>query len=229
VGSLGQGQTRTLQVTGRGSVPADAKAAIVNITAVEGSQQSYLTAYPTGDARPNASNVNFVAGQIIPNLAIVKIGTGGRITLYNNVGAVNVIVDVVGYFDNDAGSYFHPLAPNRIMDTRSANGLSGPFTPGITRELQVTGRGGIPGGAKAVVMNVTAVEGSLQSYLMLFPGNATKPLNASNLNFVAGQIIPNLVTVGLSPPGAPGGTVKIYNNVGNVNVLADVTGYYAAF
>lgn len=225
VGKLNNNQTRDLQVTGRGGVPSDARAVIVNLTAVEGSLQSFVTAYPTGSPKPNASNVNFVAGEIIPNLAIVKVGTGGKITLYNNSGSVNVIVDVVGYFDVDAGSYFHPLVPNRILDTRVNNGLSGQFTAVQTRTLQVGGRGGVPAGATAVVMNTTAVESTAPSYLMLFPGNAAKPANASNLNFVTGQIIPNLVTVGLSPSG----TINIYNNSSSVHVLGDVTGYYSGF
>ncbi len=224
-GPLNNDQSRDLQITGRGGVPANAKAAIVNITAVEGSQQSFLTAYPAGTSQPTASNVNFVGGQIIPNLAIVKIGAGGKIALYNNSGSVNVIVDVVGYFLTDSGSFFHPLAPNRILDTRVANGLSGAFGQGQIRALQVSGRGDVPAGASAVVMNTTAVEGSQASYLMVYPQNATKPTNASNLNFVAGQIIPNLVTVGLSPSGM----INIYNNSGVVNVLGDVTGYYSAF
>jgi len=225
VGKLNNNQSRDLQVTGRGGVPGDAKAVIVNLTAVEGSVQSFVTAYPTGSPKPIASNVNFVAGEIIPNLAIVKVGTGGMITLYNNSGSVNVIVDVVGYFDVDAGNYFHPLVPNRILDTRNGNGLNGVFTATQTRTLQVGGRGGVPAGAAAVVMNTTAVESTAPSYLMLFPGDADKPANASNLNFVTGQIIPNLVTVGLSPTG----TISIYNNSSSVHVLGDVTGYYSAF
>ena len=224
-GKLGDNQTRSLQVTGRGGVPGDAKAAIVNITAVQGSLQSFMTAFPTGEPKPTASNLNFLGGQIIPNLAIVKIGTGGKITLYNNSGLVDVIVDVVGYFDSDAGSYFHPLAPNRILDTRVNNGLNGAFAPGQIRSLQVSTRGGVPAGATAVVMNTTAVQGTAQTYLMVYPDNAQKPEQASNLNAMANQIIPNLVTVGLSPNGY----IRIYNNLGSINVLGDVTGYYSPY
>jgi hypothetical protein len=74
-------------------------------------------------------------------------------------------------------------------------------------------------------MNTTAVSPTTPTYLMLYPANAAKPANASNLNVTAGQIIPNLVTVGLSPLGQ----VNIYNNSGQIDVLADVTGYYASF
>lgn len=223
-GAIGAGQTKEIQVAGTGGVPSSAKAAVVNITAIEGSAQSYLMAYPTGSPKPaQASNVNFVKGQIIPNLALVKIGTGGRISLYNNLGTVNVVVDVVGYFDTDSGSYFHPLEPSRILDTRKDVGLSNPFGKNQSRVLQVTGNGGVPAGASAVVMNTTAVEGTEGSYLTVYPDGVDRP-NSSNVNFSPGQIIPNLVTVGLSGNGR----LRIYNNLGKVDVLGDVVGFYAA-
>jgi len=224
-GALNQGQTKQLQITGRGGVPTTATSAIVNITAVEGSAQSFLMAYPTGSPQPvQASNLNFLPGQIIPNLAIVKLGTGGRINLFNAQGSVNVIVDVVGYFEPSVGSYFHELEPDRILDTRLNNGLTGKFQSNQARALQVTGRGGVPLGANGVVMNTTAVEGTAPSYLTLYPDGVGRP-TGSNLNFSPGQIIPNLTTVKLSAAGR----VLIYNNSGQVDVLADVVGYYSNY
>ena len=48
-------------------------------------------------ARPDASNLNFTSGSVIPNLVVVKIGDDGKVALYNNSGQVQVVVDVVGY------------------------------------------------------------------------------------------------------------------------------------
>jgi hypothetical protein len=95
---LAAGVSLDLQVTGQGGVAADATAVVINMTVEGGTATSHLTVWPTGDAKPNASNVNFVAGQVIPNLVIVKIGAGGKISITNNTGQTHVIGDVNGYF-----------------------------------------------------------------------------------------------------------------------------------
>ena len=83
----------------------------------------FVTVYPTGAARPNASNVNYSAGQIVPNNVQVKVGTGGQISLYALAGCPNLIVDVVGY--STGGSPvgeggFVGITPKRVVDTRNA-------------------------------------------------------------------------------------------------------------
>ncbi len=80
------------------AAPAAATAVVVNVTAVESNAAGYLTLSPSGSARPNASNVNYDAGEAVPNLAIVKIGAGGSIDVFAATGNPQVIVDVVGYF-----------------------------------------------------------------------------------------------------------------------------------
>jgi hypothetical protein len=54
--------------------------------------------YPSGATQPLASNLNFGAGQDIPNLVIVKVGSGGNVQVYNDKGQVHVIFNAVGYF-----------------------------------------------------------------------------------------------------------------------------------
>ena len=44
------------------------------------------------------SNLNFVPGQTVPNLVMVRIGTNAKISLYNSAGSTDLIADVVGYF-----------------------------------------------------------------------------------------------------------------------------------
>jgi hypothetical protein len=130
----------------------------------------------------------------------------------------------VGYYRPGAGSRFYPILPTRVLDTRDGNGLSGLFQPQQVRTLAVGGRVGtnVPAAATGVVANVTVTDASAQSLLTVYPGDVPKP-NASNLNFLPWQTVPNLVAVGL----APDGTVKIYNDQGTVNVVADVTGFFA--
>jgi hypothetical protein len=95
---LATGVTLDLAVTGNGGVAADATAVVINVTVTEASATSHLTVWPTGEAKPNASNLNFVAGQAVPNLVIVKLGAGGKISIANNTGQTHVIGDVNGYF-----------------------------------------------------------------------------------------------------------------------------------
>src|SRR5439155_898236 len=147
---------------------------------------------------PNASNLNFVAGQTVPNLVVAKVGDNGQVTIFNAAGTTNVIVDVSGWFDDATPSPFGPAAnatgarlvprtPARLLDTRP-NG--GPIGAASSRTLTVTGAGGVPSsGVTAVVLNVTATEPTSPSTLTVFP-TRSEPPNASNLNFVAGQTVP---------------------------------------
>ena len=47
-------------------VPADASAVSLNVTVTDPSDNGFVTVYPCGD-RPLSSNVNFAAGQTVPN------------------------------------------------------------------------------------------------------------------------------------------------------------------
>ncbi|HEX2117730.1 MAG TPA: hypothetical protein VHF91_00980, partial [Acidimicrobiales bacterium] len=186
-----------------------------------------LTAWPAGQARPLASNLNYTADQTVPNLVTVKVGAGGRVDLYNNIGSVHVVADVAGWYGAEgqatAGAVFSTRVPSRILDTRLGQGApAARVGPASTLSVQVTGRGGVPGtGVAAVVLNVTVTEPTAVSYLTAWPAGETRPL-ASNLNYAAGQTVPNLVTVKV---GA-GGRIHLYNNLGWAHVIADVAGWY---
>lgn len=226
-GRLPQGGTLSLAVTGRGGVPISGVSAVVlNVTVTEPTAISYLTAYPAGYARPLASNLNYSAGQTVPNLVIVRVGAGGRVEIYNNSGSAHVVADLAGWYGAGgagAGTRYSSLTPARILDTRIGDGAPvGKVGPGAMLTVQVTGRGGVPAsGVSAVVLNVTATEPTTPSYLTAWPSGTTRPL-ASNLNYTAGQTVPNLVVV---PVGAGGG-VSLYNNNGSVHLVADVAGWY---
>ena len=96
-GPLAGGAEIALQVTGRGGVPADAAAVVLNVTVNEPEQAGFVTAYPCNSPRPNASNLNYVPGQTIPNNVIVKLGAGGTVCLYSDQ-TTNLIADVNGTF-----------------------------------------------------------------------------------------------------------------------------------
>ena len=72
-------------------------AVVLNITAVNPTAPTYVTAWPTGQSRPLASNLNVPAGDIRPNLAIAKVGANGKVSVYNHTGGVDLIADITGY------------------------------------------------------------------------------------------------------------------------------------
>ena len=77
---VAQRQILTLQVTGRGGVPASGVSAVVlNVTATAPSAAGFLTVFPAGLATPFVSSVNFGAGETVPNRAMVAVGSGGRV------------------------------------------------------------------------------------------------------------------------------------------------------
>lgn len=224
---LGSLQQIKLKVTGAAGVPSTGISAVVlNVTAVNADAAGPLTVYPSGVPLPATSNLNFYAGEVVPNLVIAPVGTDGFINLYNDsAGSVDVLADVSGYFRGTSATTpgaYTPLSPSRLLDTRTGNGAPAarlPATTGIT--LHVTGRGGVPTtGISAVVLNVTAVGSDVAGPLTVF-GNGSVPVTSS-LNFYAGEVVPNLVLT----PVAPDGTVQLYNNsAGSLDVVADVMGY----
>ncbi|MBJ7608074.1 MAG: hypothetical protein JF887_01400 [Candidatus Dormibacteraeota bacterium] len=225
--SLGQGQSVNVQLVGVDGVPANATAAVLNVTTTNTSSGSYLTAYPGGTNPPLASNLNFTAGQTVANLVTVPIGANGGVGIFNQAGSADVIVDLEGYFVPGTGpaGLYNPLSPVRVTDTRPGSGQANTgstLAPDGTLAVQVLGVGGVPqSGVSAVVLNVTAASPSEAGYLTAFADGTVRPL-ASNLNFAPGQVVPNRVIV---PVGADG-KVSIYNWVGSTDVIVDTGGWF---
>ena len=96
---LGAGQTHTLLVAGRGSVPAQATAVVLNVTAVGPTRTTDVRVYPTADgAVPEVSNLNVVAGQTSANTVVTRVGRDGTVTLRNTAGELDLVVDLSGWF-----------------------------------------------------------------------------------------------------------------------------------
>jgi hypothetical protein len=211
-----------VQVAGCGQVPGNATAVAVNVTVTQPTASGYLNVFPGNLASASTSSLNFVPGLTVPNLAIVQLSPTGTIKLFNSSGFTHAIVDVVGWYDTNRSTQaglFTALTPARVLDTRS----SAPIGPDATNVFTIAGNGGVPlTGSSAVVMNVTVTDPTDDGFLTMFPSGGPTPLS-SNLNFVAGQTVPNLVMVGL------GGTnVSAYNKRGFTQVIYDVGGYFTS-
>ena len=127
------------------------------------------------------------------------------------------------------GARYTPVAPVRLLDTRTRLGTSAdaPTTvgPAGVVDLRVTGTAGVPTDATAVVLNVTGVTPSTATDLRVYPTPVVlSPVpNVSNLNLAGGVTRANLVTV----PVGNNGRVRLRNNAGSVAMVADLAGYYA--
>lgn len=209
-----------------GVPPERVTALALNVTAADGLTGGYLTVYPCATALPSTSNVNFGAGQTIPNFVLADLVAHpglGTICIFSSA-SVHVIADVTGYVLNDqdplptGGRYNSLPTPARLLDSRNGARLAA----GETRAVRVLGAGGVPGvGVSAAVLNVTAVGAAGPGYLTAFPCG-TEPPNASMVNYADAAPVPNAGIIGI---GA-GGEVCVFSSA-QADVLVDVTGYFA--
>jgi hypothetical protein len=211
------GETRALQVAGRAGIPAGAVAVALNVTVTQPTTSSFVTVWPAGQPMPTASNLDVVGGQTVANMVTSGLGPGGQISLFNFAGDAQIVVDVSGWYSGG----FHPVVPTRVVDTRSGTG-GGFFRQGESRDIDLSAAG-VPGGATAVVANVTVTNVTGASYLTVWPSGAQRP-TASNLNMVPGQTVANMVTIGLGANRR----ISAYNYAGNADLIVDVAGWYTS-
>ena len=145
--TIAAGGTLTLNVAGSFGVPADATAVVLNITAVSPTGPGFLTAYPTGSAQPLASNLNYTAGEVVPNL--VEVGTGTRERSRSTRGQADVVVDLEGYVAPTAagGSGAGSTTPRRprpgsVTPGRATPRVSVVVTPSATGDQRRDQAGG---------------------------------------------------------------------------------------
>jgi hypothetical protein len=218
--------------TGSSAREATATAAAVNLTVTAPKAAGYITAYPAGAAVPSSSNVNFVAGETVPNMSVLKVGAGGEIDIHNaSPGTVQVVADLAGCYSSTLGDAFVPITPYRALDTRS--GLGQESAAGIaaqpdanavwwTTDEPITPDNDQDGPA-AVVMNVTVTQPKSSGVITAYPTDAPRP-SASNLNFVSGETVPNLVMAAVGT----GFELGLYNNsAGTTELIADYYGYFS--
>jgi hypothetical protein len=220
LGARPAGSILQLQVTGRAGVPTNATAVVLNVASIGARAGGFVTAWPCGLARPGASSLNYAAGQTIANGVISRVGAGGRVCIYTSA-VTNVLADITGYF---VGAGYTGVSPARLLDTRPGGGGqlggAGPRPAGSVVQLQVTGRGGVPTNAAAVVLNVASIGARTGGFFTVWPCGSARPA-ASSLNFGAGQVIANNA---ISRVGV-GGRVCIYTSA-TTNLIADVNGYF---
>ncbi|MFF5174139.1 right-handed parallel beta-helix repeat-containing protein [Micromonospora sp. NPDC000089] len=200
-----------------GGVPAaDITAVVLNLTVTGPTTAGFLRVWPDGAALPDVSNLNFVAGETVPNLVTVPT-SNGRLRIRNTGGGTaHVVADLQGFYAT-GGSGFRAVTPSRVLDTRGAGQTA--FPANVSRTLDLTGR--VPAGTRAAVLNVTVTRPTASGVLKVYPAGSAVP-TASSLNFVAGQTIPNLVIVPVV-----NGRVAIHNqSAGSTHLVVDLAGWF---
>ncbi len=225
-GIMGVASEISVTMTGVAGVPGSGVSAVViNLTGTGTSNPGFVTAYPTGNSRPLASNLNLTTGQTAANQVIVPVGSGGQVTFFHSGGG-HLLADVTGYFTdgsaaNDDSGLFVPVSPNRLADTRLPQPPSGKVGGGTSADVSVASIGGAPtNGIIAAALNVTATQSNAGGFITGWPAGQARPL-ASTLNLnAANETRANAATLPLG-----GGDVSLFSSSG-AHLIVDLAGYY---
>jgi uncharacterized protein (DUF1501 family) len=217
--------TMRMKVAGVAGVPADASAAVLNVTVARAQSAGYLTVFPAGRTMPATSNINFAPDVVVPNSVVCDLGADGSIEFASSAGPVDLVVDLSGWFvsaPSTAAAGYRSVTPRRIADTREGIAFVRGAGPNEVAVLPVAGVGDVPADATAVVLNVTVTQPSDAGYLTVWPTGAAMPATSS-VNWRRGETVPNLVVVSVGS----GGSVSMFNSAGSTHLVADVFGYFA--
>lgn len=183
-----------------GAVTANATSVALNITATGAEEYGFVSAWSCDEAKPETSNLNFVAGRSVPNMIIVRISqaasTRGSVCLESSAD-VQLVADVMALFTGTGD--VSPITPQRILDTR---GTGDPLRANVIRRIPVAGTPGVPTQAAAVALNVTVVSPKRGGFASLFPcsaaGGAGWTPSSSTVNFGASETVASFTTTALS-------------------------------
>ena len=200
-----------------GIVSADATSVVMNLTAVGPTGTGYVTAYPCDQTLPNTSSVNYAADQTVPNYVTAKLAVDQSVCLFTSASA-HLLADLQGWYAPSSPVGFVEMAPYRAFDSRKD--APGKVRPNgimwLTFDTQPA----------AWLMNLTAVGPDAAGYITAYPceiSPLTRPPDTSNLNYTAGQVVPNQVLV------SPGLTrsVCFFSQAGS-HLLADLAGSFTS-
>ena len=225
---LGLGDTYDVVIPG---LPTDATAVSINVTAVDGTEGSFLTLYPSTDVRPLASTINWTDAGAVANSATVNILADHSMRIFNLKGTVNVVVDLLGYYaPSPAGGgaqgiqgppgpaggpaaylYASSTAPQGVLpDSPVAFDTAGPTVGGITADgpedaFTVTNAG---------VYKVT--------FSVVTDRSSQLNVNVNGVDPVTGSMVFG-ADAGVTTPATTGGTAVLTLNAGDAISVMNVT------
>ncbi len=216
--TLKSGESLKVKLTGVAGVPATGVSSVVaNVTAVNATNTTYLTVHSASEARPTVSNLNVQATQIVNNEVTTAVDSTGYATIYNHLGSIDVVVDVVGYYSK-AGQGYLSVEPKRILDTRQT---SQRIPAGGSLVVDVAGVNGLPANAQTVAGQITITNNPSNGWVAVYP-EGSEWSGTSTVNHYAWQNI----TRGFTSSLGSGKMVIKNSNHGPVDVVIDVSGVY---
>jgi len=209
------------------TVPSNATAVSLNVTVVNPVADGFITVWPCSVAKPNASSLNYVTGQVVANGVIAPVGSSGKVC-FAAFRDTDLIVDIAGWF---AGDVFVGATPKRLIDSRDGTGTSivarispnNPLSVKITDIAVQTAAGvaiQVPSSIAAAALNVTAVNPLGSGFLTVYPCDVARP-EASNLNYKTGKVVAN----GVIAPVSASGEVCIFTLV-ETDIVVDLAGWF---
>ncbi len=229
-GKPGANAIVTIPASAFPDLPADATAVSVTVTGTEADAPGFLQAFPTGGAEPgSSSNVNLpFAGATVANLAVVPFAADGSISILTSGGA-HILADVNGYFvaapEAVAAGRLVTIDQIRMLDTRPVGtvGYSGGQPNGATVTVDLTAQdSGLPRGANAAVVNITATESTAPGFVQSAAGGELTPGASSFLNLTGpGQTVSGLSIVPLDADGK----IDVYSSAG-AHLIVDLVGWF---
>jgi autotransporter family porin len=197
------------------SVTAGASSLALNLTATNALAPGFLTAWACDEAKPTTSNLNFVSGHAVANMAIIRPSAVDRQVCLEVSVPVHLLVDLMGWFTGSGD--VSPVAPNRVVDTRQTGD---PLASGEFRRLPIAGTRGIPATASSTLLNVTLTGTGAPGFASVVPCPAAggAPPSTSTLNFAAGATVAAFTVATLV-----GGDVCVYSST-TANLIVDAFG-----
>ncbi len=232
ISSIGPNATTRVSLTDK--VPATATAVTFSLTLSQPTVATYVTASPAATPRPTMSSVSAYPGGQGSNLITVKIGANRSIDLYNLAGTVQVEADMVGFYASDYGALFTPVAPERVLDSRSGLGVfdGQPKKIGPKSDLSYRLQPSIPSNALALALNLTGYSATTNTAITAWENRSSSEPPPS-VHVVPGQTISvavaPLVGAIFGSPGTVGDVMRttyIHNRAGSIDVTADLSGYF---
>jgi hypothetical protein len=198
-------------------VPADATALAINVTLAKTAHGGFVSVYPAGSTRPEASVLNVDGPNQFRAAATVVAVNADGFDLYTTAPA-DVVVDMTGWFSGataelSSDGLFVPVAPIRLRDTRPE---TSPIHPDGTIEVALP-----PDvrDAAAVAMSMTLVRPDTQGYVTASPARTVRGATSSGYG-MAGEVTAQFAMPAVSPAG-----IDIYSRSGT-ELTADLVGWF---
>jgi hypothetical protein len=228
-GHFGGGDTKTVQVTNRASVPtlANVSAVVLDVAAAS-SRDTKIYVDPSDETRRFASLSIDGAGSWDSTSVIVRPGPDGKIKVYNEAGATRMNIDVQGYFTKSSSSSstggFVPTTPTRVVDSAANKGLTSAVSGGTAKAIQLAGSENIPADATGVFAHVRVLNANAAGGLRFAPydGSITQS-TPSLVNYDTGRPFDGSGVIPLDVNGE----AKLLGSSGTTfDVAIDVHGYF---